>query len=95
MREIGIRKALGAQSGALVRMVLGEGMALVAVGGAIGAALAAAGARVLSSVLFVAPFDAISFAVAFAVLAAVALVANVVPAGRAARVDPSIALRQE
>ena len=95
VREIGIRKALGAQSGALVRMVLGEGMALVAVGGAIGAALAAAGARVLSSVLFVAPFDAISFAVAFAVLAAVALVANVVPAGRAARVDPSIALRQE
>ena len=53
VREIGIRKALGAQSGALVNMVLGEGMRLVAIGGVIGAALAAAGARVLSSVLFV------------------------------------------
>lgn len=95
VREIGIRKALGAQRGALVGMVLGEGMALVAVGGAIGALLAALGAQVLSSVLFVQPFDAISFAIAFAVLAVVALVANVVPAGRAARVDPVIALRQE
>jgi predicted permease len=95
VREIGIRKALGAQQGALVGMVLGEGMSRVAVGGVIGAALGALAARVLSSVLFVAPFDAISFGVAFAVLAVVALVANVVPAGRAARVDPVIALRQE
>lgn len=95
VREIGIRKALGAQSGALVRMVLGEGMALVAVGGVFGAMLAAAGSRILSSVLFVAPFDAISFTVAFTVLAAVALVANALPARRAARVDPSIALRQD
>jgi ABC-type antimicrobial peptide transport system permease subunit len=95
VREIGIRKALGAQSSALVRMVLGEGMVLVAVGGVIGAVLAALGARVLSSALFVQPFDAISFAMAFAVLAAVALAANVVPARRAARVDPVIALRQD
>jgi ABC-type antimicrobial peptide transport system permease subunit len=95
VREIGIRKALGAQQGALVGMVLGEGMSLVAIGGAIGAALAAAAARVLSSVLFVAPFDMISFGIAFGVLAAVALVANAVPARRAARVDPVIALRQE
>ena len=95
VREIGIRKALGAQQGTLVGMVLGEGMSLVAVGGAIGVVLAALGARVLSSVLFVAPFDAISFGVAFGVLAAVALVANVLPARRAARVDPVIALRQD
>jgi hypothetical protein len=94
VREIGIRKALGAQSGALVRMVLGEGMLLVAIGGAIGALLAAMGARVLSSALFVQPFDAVSFALAFGVLAVVALVANVVPARRAARVDPVVALRQ-
>jgi predicted permease len=95
VREIGIRKALGAQPIALVKMVLGEGMALVAVGGAIGAVLAALGARVLSSVLFVPPFDAISFGLAFAVLAVVALLANVVPARRASRVDPVVALRQE
>jgi predicted permease len=95
VREIGIRKALGAQPVALVKMVLGEGMTLVAIGGAVGAVLAALGARVLSSVLFVPPFDAISFGLAFAVLAAVALIANVVPARRAARVDPVVALRQD
>jgi ABC-type antimicrobial peptide transport system permease subunit len=76
-------------------MVLGEGMSLVAAGGVIGAALGALAARVLSSVLFVPPFDAISFGVAFGVLAAVALVANLVPARRAASVDPVVALRQE
>ncbi|TML20215.1 MAG: FtsX-like permease family protein, partial [Actinobacteria bacterium] len=64
VREIGIRKALGAQPRTLVRMVLGEGMFLVLIGGAIGAVLAAAGAQVLSSVLFVQPFDAVSFALA-------------------------------
>jgi predicted permease len=95
VREIGIRKALGAPSGALVQMVLGQGMTLVGIGGVIGAVLAALGARVLSSALFVPPFDAVSFALAFAVLAVVALMANVVPARRAARVDPVVALRQE
>jgi predicted permease len=95
VREIGIRKALGAQSGTLVNMVLGEGMVLVAIGGAIGAVLAALGAGVLSSVLFVPPFDVISFGTAFGVLAAVAFVANVVPARRAARIDPVIALRSD
>ena len=93
VREIGIRKALGARSGQLVGMVLGEGMVLVAVGGVIGAVLAGAMARVLASVLFVGPFDAVSFAIAFGVLAFVALLANAVPARRAARVDPMVALR--
>ena len=93
VREIGIRKALGARPGQLLAMVIGEGMVLVAVGGVIGASLAAAAARVLSSVLFVGPFDAVSFAIAFGVMALVALVANAVPARRAARVDPMVALR--
>jgi predicted permease len=93
VREIGIRKALGARSGQLVGMVLGEGMLLVAIGGVIGGVLAAAMARVLSSVLFVGPFDLISFAIAFAVLAVVALLANAIPARRAAQVDPMVALR--
>jgi putative ABC transport system permease protein len=77
-----------------VSMVLSEGMLLVGVGGVIGAIMAAGAARVLSSVLFVAPFDVISFGIAFAVLAIIALLANAVPARRAARVDPMVALRQ-
>ena len=93
IREIGIRKALGARNGQLLGMVLGEGMVLVAIGGVIGAALAGAAARVLSSALFVGPFDVVSFAIAFGVLAFVALLANAVPARRAARVDPMVALR--
>jgi len=93
VREIGIRKALGARPGQLVGMVLSEGMVLVGVGGVIGGAMAAATARVLSSVLFVGPFDAVSFAIAFGVLAFVALLANAVPVRRAARVDPMVALR--
>ncbi|HEY7569599.1 MAG TPA: ABC transporter permease [Gemmatimonadaceae bacterium] len=93
VKEIGIRKSLGARPAQLVRMVLGEGMLLVAVGGVIGAGLAAAAARVLSSALFVGPFDTVSFALAFFVLALVALLANALPARRAARVDPMVALR--
>ncbi len=93
VREIGIRKALGARPGQLVGMVLGEGMRLVAIGGVIGAALAAAAARVLSSVLFVGAFDVVSFAIAFGVLTLVALLANAVPARRAGGVDAMVALR--
>jgi predicted permease len=95
VREIGIRRALGARRSELVAMVLREGMVLVAVGGGIGVALAAVGARALSSVLFVGPFDVASFGMSLGVLGAVALVANAVPARRAARVDPMVALRQE
>jgi predicted permease len=94
VREIGIRKALGARPSQLVNMVLSEGMLLVGIGGVIGAVMAGAAARVLSSVLFVGPFDLVSFAMAFGVLAFVALLANAVPARRAARVDPMVALRQ-
>ncbi len=95
VREIGIRKALGAETGALLRRVLRRGMVLVAVGGVLGAILAAAGGRLLSSVLFVGAFDPISFAAAFLVLAGVAALANWVPARRAARVDPMSVLRME
>ncbi len=95
VREIGIRKALGAESGEVVGMVMREGMALVLVGGVVGAALAALASRALSAVLFVGPFDAASFAMAFGVLAAVAALANAVPAWRASRVDAMIALRHD
>jgi ABC-type antimicrobial peptide transport system permease subunit len=76
-------------------MVMREGMVLVAVGGLVGAALAALASRALSSVLYVGPFDLLSFGMAFAVLAAVAALANAVPAWRASRVDPMIALRHD
>lgn len=93
VREIGIRKALGAETSTVVAMVLRRGMILVAAGGMLGAVLALAGASVLSGVLFVDIFDPISFGLAFAVLAMVAALANWVPAWRASHVDPMIALR--
>ncbi len=94
VREIGIRKALGARSSQLVGMVLSEGMVLVAIGGVVGGVMAALVARPLSSVLFVDPFDVASFGMAFAVLAVVALIANGLPARRAARIDPMVAFRE-
>lgn len=93
VREIGIRKALGAETATVLGMILRRGLILVAVGGAIGGVLALAGASVLRSALFVGTFDPISFALAFFALAAVAALANLVPALRASRVDPMVALR--
>ncbi len=95
VKEIGIRKALGAESRDVIGMVMGQGMALVAIGGAVGLALAAMASRALSAVLFVGPFDPASFLAAFAVLAVVAGIANGVPAWRASRVDAMVALRQD
>jgi predicted permease len=93
VREIGIRKALGAETAAVVRMVVRHGLILVAVGGAAGALMAAAGARVLSGVLFVGAFDVASFGIAFGALMVVAALAHWLPAWRASRVDPMVALR--
>jgi predicted permease len=95
VREIGIRKALGAESGTLVKMVLRRGMLMAGVGFALGAVLAALAARVLSGVLFVSPFDPTSFGVTLVVLGGTAILANLVPAYRASRVDPVTALKAE
>lgn len=95
VREIGIRKALGAESAEVVGMVMKEGMVLVLIGGAVGAGLAALASRALSSALFVGPFDVLAFGMAFSVLLAVAAFANAVPAWRASRVDAMIALRHD
>ena len=95
-REIGIRMALGARASDVARLVLREGMAPVALGGLAGLIAAALAARALRTMLFgVTPLDPVSFAAAPALLAAVALLACYLPARRATRVDPLVALRDE
>lgn len=93
-REIGVRAALGADGVAIRRMVLQQGLRPVAVGAAAGALGALAGGRGLGAVLHeVSPIDPWAIAGAPLVLAAVAAVACLLPAARAARVDPAVALR--
>jgi predicted permease len=94
--EIGIRLALGAESGAVRRMVLGDALRLVAGGLASGVPLAVAAAASLRTLLFdVAAFDSVSLFGACAVLIGAALLASYIPALRASRVDPMVALRCE
>ena len=95
-REFGIRLALGARRGEIVRGVLRRGLLLFAAGSVVGLVAAAVSARLLGSLLFnTSGFDAVSFAAATAVLFVVTLAACALPARRAAGVDPSIALRAE
>jgi len=94
-REIGIRLALGASAAEIVRLIIGDGAKLIAVGLAVGIAAALGLARVVSTLFFgVSAADAAGLA-AVAVLAGVALLACYVPARRATRIDPLFALRSE
>jgi putative ABC transport system permease protein len=94
-REIGLRMALGASQGSVRRLIVTKGMSLVVIGIAIGFAAALLVARALSRMLYgVGATDPISLGGAAAVLGVVALVACYLPARRATRVDPLIALRQ-
>ncbi|HEX5635237.1 MAG TPA: FtsX-like permease family protein, partial [Gemmatimonadales bacterium] len=95
-REIGIRIALGARPGSVVRMVLADGLRLTLVGVAVGLAGALATTRLLSGLLFgVGASDPLTFGAIVAVLAVVALAACWIPARRAAAVNPLVALRSE
>jgi predicted lysophospholipase L1 biosynthesis ABC-type transport system permease subunit len=93
-QEIGVRVALGAQSGDVMRMVMRQGFGLAVTGIAIGTVAALFAGRLLSAFLFgISPNDPLAFGAVTVLLAAVALVASFVPALRATRVDPMTALR--
>ena len=95
-REIGIRLALGARPGSVLARIVRDGGLLVAVGLLLGFGLSALAARGIASFLFeVRPFDPLIFAATGLLLGALALIACFVPARRAARIDPMMALRSE
>ena len=95
-REIGIRMALGAQSMDVLKLVIGQGMSLTIVGIVIGVAGAFGLTRLMETLLYsVKPTDPLTFTLVSALLIAVALLACYIPARRATRVDPMIALRNE
>jgi len=93
-REIGIRVALGAQTTDILRSVVGRGLAVVTIGVAAGVLASFGAAQKISSLLFgVSPHDATILTAVVGILVATALVANTLPARRAARIDPMRSLR--
>jgi len=95
-REIGVRMALGAGARDLLRLVVGEGARLTAIGLVIGLAVGIGVTRFIASLLYgITPTDVIAFGSASAILATTALLASYIPARRAIRVDPVLALRRD
>ncbi|HEY4305294.1 MAG TPA: ABC transporter permease [Gemmatimonadaceae bacterium] len=95
-REIGVRMALGAVRSSVVAMVLRDSLTPVAIGSVLGIVAAFVGARLIAALLYgVSATDPLTFAGVVVVLLGVAIVASIVPASRAARVDPIVALREE
>jgi putative ABC transport system permease protein len=95
-QELGVRMALGAQPAEIRRLVLGQGMKLAGLGAMVGLIASLAISRFLQNELFhVSAFDPLTFALMAAALIAAALLASYIPARRATRVDPIVALRYE
>ncbi len=95
-REIGVRIALGADRARVMRMVLWQGVRLAAIGGAVGVALSLVVTQLVASLLFgVSPVDPLTYATTAGALALVTLAATLIPARRAASVDPLTALRTD
>jgi predicted permease len=95
-REIGVRMALGADRARVRRMVIGQALRITAIGGTIGLVVAFGLSRLLADLLFgVSPLDPVSFGVAVAALVAVVIAASLVPAGRAASIQPVVALKND
>lgn len=95
-REIGLRLAVGAARGRIVRQFVAQGLRVALAGGAAGLALSAAFARILAGMLYgVSPWDAVTLVAVVAGIAAVTLTASLIPALRAARLDPMQVLRSE
>jgi len=93
--EIGVRMALGAQPIDILKMIFGQGLFIVAIGLAVGIAMTLAAAQVVGKFLTVSAMDPVTYIVVSAILTIVALAACYIPARRAMRVDPMVALRYE
>jgi putative ABC transport system permease protein len=95
-REMGIRIAIGATSSDMIRLIVGQALGLAAIGVAIGLAGAFALTRVIRSLLFdIDPLDGLTFAGSATVLLLIAVLSSYLPARRALRVDPTVAMRTE
>jgi len=95
-QEVGVRMALGASRSSILRLILWDGVRLIALGTTLGLAAALALSRLLRTMLFsIGPHDPVTFAAVTALLALVALIATLLPASSATKVDPVVALRYE
>jgi putative ABC transport system permease protein len=96
VRDFGVRRALGANTADVLRVVVRGAVPMVAIGAVAGLALSVAAGRLVTSLLFgVRPLDAATFATVVIILTATAALAIIAPAWRAARIDPAVALRAE
>jgi putative ABC transport system permease protein len=96
VRDFGLRRALGATSSDVVRLVVGDAMKVITIGAVFGLIVAAILGRMITSVLFgIEPLDLVTFGFVIAVLATTAVISVAGPAWRAARIDPAVALRSK